>query len=314
MKSERLIHIIPPYYRKSKIAHGILGATERESDRLVAFALDVIRQGNPITATWGLSQWEEELHLPAVPEGTPFHVRTARVLARLRLPPVITPKEMEKIAGEFTLSKKAEVIEYGRKKLFSVRVEIDDIISLIHMSEAIHEAKPTHLGFWVSLAIDDDKNIQIAHDVAQRLNFYPTTSIWGGMYSDVGAFIDGSWSINGRFCLHANQSEDLVNYVNLKEKMIVAHPFHAFEENMALSLNGEWDINGSFSLDHSPRMVERFSIEHQVKITPRSIYAKYIDGTWRLDGTQIISDARIMDGTWKMDGTYRMDSGRTLVL
>ncbi|ELK39029.1 hypothetical protein D478_26394 [Brevibacillus agri BAB-2500] len=86
--SQRLIFLIPPYYRKSIITNGILGAIESESDRRVDFALDVIRQGNPALATWGLSEWENQLKLQPVPEGTAIETRRARVLSRLNIPPL----------------------------------------------------------------------------------------------------------------------------------------------------------------------------------------------------------------------------------
>lgn len=147
--SQRLIFLIPPYYRKSKITNGILGAIESESDRRVDFALDVIKQGNPILATWGLTEWERQLKLPPVPEGTVVETRRARVLTRLNIPPLITPKEMEKIAGEFTKTKQATVVEYGREKRFEVVVDIDDLLDYERLAESVFEMRPKHLSFSV---------------------------------------------------------------------------------------------------------------------------------------------------------------------
>jgi hypothetical protein len=145
--SQRLIHLIPPYYKKSKIVNGILGAVENETDRLVEFALDVIRQGNPILATWGLSEWEKQLKLPPLPEGTPIETRRARVVSRLNIPPLITPEEMERIAGEFTRTKRATVVEYGREKRFVVNIPLNDLIDLPELVETVHEMRPKHLSF-----------------------------------------------------------------------------------------------------------------------------------------------------------------------
>jgi Uncharacterised protein conserved in bacteria (DUF2313) len=147
--SQRLINLVPPYYKKSKIANGIFGAVEGESDQLVDFALDVIKQGNPILATWGLSEWENQLKLPPLPEGTPIETRRARVLARHNIPPLITPAEMEKIAGEFTRTKRATVVEYGREKRFEVVVEIDDLLDYERLVETVYEMRPKHLSFSV---------------------------------------------------------------------------------------------------------------------------------------------------------------------
>jgi hypothetical protein len=149
--SQRLINLIPPYYKKSKIANGILGAIETESDRFVEFALDVIRQGNPRLATWGIGQWEKDMKLPAVPEDTPIEQRRARVLSRFGTPPVVTPREMERLLAEFTQSRTARVVEYGREKRFTVEVGLNDTIDLIGMSAVAQEMKPKHLTFSPSL-------------------------------------------------------------------------------------------------------------------------------------------------------------------
>ncbi len=149
--SQRLINLMPPYYKKSKIANGILGAIESESDRLVAFALDVIQQGNPRLASWGLEQWEKDMKLPPVPESTPIEQRRARVLSRFGTPPVVTPREMERLLAEFTHSRTAKVVEYGREKRFTFETGLNDTVDLVGMYAVAQEMKPKHLTFCPSL-------------------------------------------------------------------------------------------------------------------------------------------------------------------
>ncbi|MGG1662875.1 putative phage tail protein [Brevibacillus sp. NRS-1366] len=149
--SQRLINLMPPYYKNSKIAKGIFGAIESESDGLVAFGLDVIQQGNPRLATWGIQQWETDMKLAAVPEATPIEQRRARVLSRMGTPPVVTPKEMERLLAEFTRSQKAKIVEYGREKRFSIEVGLNDLTDLAGMSSVAQEMKPKHLSFAPSL-------------------------------------------------------------------------------------------------------------------------------------------------------------------
>ncbi|WP_339167104.1 putative phage tail protein [Brevibacillus sp. FSL L8-0520] len=153
--SQRLINLTPPYYKKSKIANDILGAIESESDRFVEFALDVIRQGNPRLATWGIGQWEKDMKLPAVPKETTIDQRRARVLSRFGTPPVVTPREMERLLSEFTRNRNARVVEYGREKRFAVEIDIDNAIDLVGMASVAQEMKPKHLTFEVALGVKD---------------------------------------------------------------------------------------------------------------------------------------------------------------
>lgn len=148
--SQRLIHLLPPYYASSKISAGILGAGERESDALVAFARDAFRQGNPLMATWGLDQWERDLYLSPAPAGSSHAARRARILPRLAAPPLITPEEMGRIAGQFTPSGWAEIAEYGREMRFEIIADLSAPFDHCSMYETVYEMRPKHLSFSIT--------------------------------------------------------------------------------------------------------------------------------------------------------------------
>jgi hypothetical protein len=312
MKSERLIYIIPPYYRKSKIAHGILGATERESDRLVAFALDVIRQGNPITATWGLSQWEEGLKLPAVPESTPLHVRTARVLARLRLPPVITPKEMEKIAGQFTQSKTAQVIEYGREKRFVIVMDIDDVIDLSYLIEAVKEAKPAHLIFAPRLQIIGEQ-IAMIHHVTQKIKLNVKTDPWALANGDIGKspFLDGTGRLNGGGFLTGRAGmEGPAHVINLRYRMPIIHTFGVHTEIIGPIIDGSGRLSGKRQLDGVLRE-ETVPVKHSTRMWKqmRETIVLAPTNTESLKVKSIATTgARVLRGTGRLDGSRTLNN------
>lgn len=197
--SQRLIHLIPPYYKKSKVANGVLGAVETETDRLIEFALDVIRQGNPKLATWGLVEWENLMKLSPLPDSTPIEKRRARVLARMRTPPLITPLEMEKLAGEFTKSKsEVEVVEYGREKRFEVLVDADDLVDYEALHETVYEMRPKHLSFSVTARTRADAIIITAstrHFEVDYLlcgTFYPEDDLEGRIFKEAVAVTEAA--------------------------------------------------------------------------------------------------------------------------
>lgn len=144
--SERLIHLMPKYYANSRIAKGIFAAVENESDLFVEAGRDVIRQANPLLATWGLDLWEKQLGVDTIP-GMSQGARRARILPKLNPPPLITPSEMARMAAEFTVSKRATVVEFGREKRFEVWIGANDFLDHGAMHQAVYDIRPKHLAF-----------------------------------------------------------------------------------------------------------------------------------------------------------------------
>lgn len=188
--SQRLIHIVPPYYRKNKEANGIFGAVEGESERLIAFALDVIRQGNPKTATWGLNQWEKEVGLPVAPESVPLESQRAKVIARLNVPDVITPLAMQRMIRDYTKNKQAQIVEYGREKRFEIIADLDQIADFDGMSQMVYEMRPKHLSYSISGRVETNTIVISVsarqYDIEYPIcgEFYPEDDLEGRIYQE----------------------------------------------------------------------------------------------------------------------------------
>lgn len=253
--SQRLIFLIPPYYRKSKITNGILGAIESESDRRVDFALDVIKQGNPILATWGLTEWERQLKLSPVPEGTAVETRRARVLSRLNIPPLITPREMERIVAGFTSSRIAKVIEYGREKRFVIQVDIDELLDLRQMVEEVRVMRPKHLSFETRLGVWHEI-LPIDHVIASRIHMTITTRPWAlsGGRSGRPLYFDGSIRFDGNYFFTGYDSNDGPGHeVKVRLYQNVVHSFGVFTEFSSPTFDGRHSFNGQLTFNSVPQ-------------------------------------------------------------
>lgn len=212
--STRLIYVIPHQYRKSKMTKAMFSAVEKEMERLINTAFDVIRQGNPQTATWSIPKWEEELKLPKLPDTTLTDVKRARILSRLGTPPVITPLEMARIAGQYTSLRRADLREYGREKRFEVIVEADGWIDHGNLAKEVKELRPKHLDYSVTARVS-------AGDVALSANSrnhdidYQRANTFGA--NIVGSGHSYSGLISETVALSANAYVGFVDYAECGE-------------------------------------------------------------------------------------------------
>ena len=100
MRSERgaeMMNFLPWYYQDSKIMQEILDAQADEITDIRANILYILRQFYVDTAdARGISLWENELGISHDP-GDKLELRKAQVKAKLHRPPIMTPRQLEKI-------------------------------------------------------------------------------------------------------------------------------------------------------------------------------------------------------------------------
>ncbi len=81
--TDRMIGYLPAYYCQASKMKAILSAQGQEIDKLYEALDQILDQFFILTATWGLSRWEEMLGLP-VNETLPVDERRRRILAKRR--------------------------------------------------------------------------------------------------------------------------------------------------------------------------------------------------------------------------------------
>lgn len=290
-----------------------MGAIESESDLRVDFALDVIKQGNPVLATWGLTEWERQLKLPPVPEGTAVETRRARVLSRINIPPLITPKEMERIVAGFTTSGIAKVIEYGREKRFVIQVDIDEILDLHQMVEEVRVMRPKHLSFETRLGVWHEM-LLINHAIASRIHMTITTRPWALSEGRSGRPLnfDGGLKFDGSFFFNGYDSNEGPGH-ETKQRLYkhVLHDFGNFSEYRNPTFNGEYAFSGrmTFSSIAQPFVVPVLhALYKRVLMTPATQLQPQQSGTSRVKmtvttGTAIFAGKQTFDGLVNFDQT-----------
>src|SRR5690606_3584657 len=149
MQKPDLMKYLPPYYEKSTIMKAIQDAYSTELGYIYFFLEDFLRQFlTPVTATWGLAFWEQELGLKPDTSKT-YEARREIILARLQGIGTVTKDVIKQIAEDFS-GGEVEVIEYPAEHRFVVKFvgtigvpkNIDSFI------EIIEDCKPAHLVYF----------------------------------------------------------------------------------------------------------------------------------------------------------------------
>lgn len=309
--SQRLIFLIPPYYRKSKITNGILGAIESESDRRIDFALDVIKQGNPILATWGLTEWERQLKLPPVPEGTAVETRRTRVLSRLNIPPLITPQEMERIAAGYTTGGNVRVIEYGREKRFVIQVDIDELLDLYQMVQEVKVMRPKHLSFETRLSLGH-QILPISHHFSTCIHIQVMTKPWAlsGGRSGEPLYFNGALKFDGTYFFTGYDSNEGPGHeLHARLKMNVTHEFGVFTEYLNATFDGQLAFAGQVTFDSMPQPVI-VPVKHTQATTIRTEFLSVIQPQQEVTNRvkmAAVTGAAIFDGGQTFGGQVNFD-------
>lgn len=233
-----------------------------------------------------------------------------------------TPWAVETVSSIlFPTAKVKEWFEYGGQPYyFKILIDLDcfssSTASMKQLVRVIDAAKNKRS--WLeSIVLVTNSDQPVTYSIIFRTKVMAQTSIWA-FESEKSLLINGTWTLDGSNLLgYGSEAEtDKINEVRSRQCVKFSHPFHVYEENQTLELNGEWLINGTIMLDSTPLLVERMPTEHEVKMTSRNVRMKHLDGSWSLTGDvtlgqRIVDGVRKMDGSWKMNGVYNMDGTRT---
>ncbi len=144
---EKLIDLLPEFYRESAQVVDLQGAFQHWTDAAQAARDDLMAQMNVATATWGLVTWEKALGLTTDAAKSNEYRRT-RIMSKLRGQGTTTKAMIENVAESFS-NGDVTIIEYSAESRFEVKFvgtlgippNMDDLTA------AIEEIKPAHLAY-----------------------------------------------------------------------------------------------------------------------------------------------------------------------
>lgn len=144
----RLLGLLPPYERSSKVFEEIMQAEEKQFDKLRIDIQDLEKQLFIDSATWGLAIYEKELGLPIRPNKN-LENRRSIIKAKLRGTGKASASLIKSIVEAHTRSP-VEVIFDGRINISfcdnqAISINLEDVYN------SVEEFKPAHLGFNIAL-------------------------------------------------------------------------------------------------------------------------------------------------------------------
>lgn len=143
-----LINYLPSYYSDSAIMRSIQDASTQEMSAVYSFINDIKEQIlTPVTATWGLDFWEQELGLKVDISKT-YEERREVILARLR-GLAATGKSVLKNAADAFSGGDADIIEYPPEHRFVIKFTgtVGIPRNMDRFIEMVEDLKPAHLAY-----------------------------------------------------------------------------------------------------------------------------------------------------------------------
>jgi len=142
-----LIDLLPDYYKNSAQVVELQGAFEHWTDAMLAAKENMLAQLNVVTATWGLTIWENALGL-TTDVSKPDDYRRTRIMSKLRGQGTTTKAMIKNVAESFS-NGEVTILEYNNESRFEVKFtgtlgippNMDDLTA------AIEEIKPAHLAY-----------------------------------------------------------------------------------------------------------------------------------------------------------------------
>lgn len=142
----RLLELLPPYEKNSRVFQEIMSVEQIEFDKLNIDIADLEKQLNIDTATWGLEIYEKELGLP-VNQDLSINTRRKLIKSKLLMQPPASKSKIVDIIKSFVET--AEVKEYFSEYKFEVVLKTLDTIGdkLHYIKQIVDDFKPAHLDY-----------------------------------------------------------------------------------------------------------------------------------------------------------------------
>lgn len=138
----RLLELLPPYERTSKVFQEIMNAEQIEFNKLNANIADIEKQLFIDTATWGLEIYEKELGIET-DIGKPLSERRSNIKAKLRGYGTISSPLIKIVVGSYT-NGGVDVTYDG--KIYVIFNDIKGIPSnMDDVYKILEDIKPAHL-------------------------------------------------------------------------------------------------------------------------------------------------------------------------
>lgn len=318
-RGREMMGFIPWYYEDSTVMNQIICSQSEEIVAIRETIMHILAQFYVDTAAEdGIILWEKELGLTPREEAS-LDLRKAQVKAKLQLPAIMTPMQIQSIVNLFVNNRTAKVVELPGTYHFRIDIPFGDLIWSAEMRQAVEEAKPAHLGYSIRYTLMNgelDDTYLLTDDgladmsVSAAFIFEDTVPLGD---RDRHKTLDGSWQLSGPLCLDGtwqlggslklngipldaaqldNDFDDLCPVeVNLA---------NGFEETIttALQLNGSFALDGEYQLGEEPAPVD-LGGGIEIDVVHR------LDGSWQLDG----GDINILDGSIQLNGEFDLSGG-----
>jgi len=175
-RGREMMGFIPWYYEDSTVMNQIICSQSEEIVAVRSTIMHILAQFYVDTAAEdGIVLWEKELGLTPSEEAS-LDLRRAQVKAKLQLPAIMTPLQIQSIVNLFVNNHTAKVVELPGTYHFRIDIPFGDLIWSAEMRQAVEEAKPAHLGYSIRYTLygDLDDSINITDSAADDLNVAAT--------------------------------------------------------------------------------------------------------------------------------------------
>lgn len=150
-RGQEMMNWLPWYYADSRIMNEIIHAQSKEIVFIRNKILYLLEQLYVDTADeFGIYLWEKELGITPT-EGASLDLRKAVVKAKLRRPPIMTPKQIDSIINLFFEQGTAHAHHIEGTYHLDIEIPWEENLKWAEaMREALERAKPAHLGYTLS--------------------------------------------------------------------------------------------------------------------------------------------------------------------
>lgn len=176
MRNDRvdILRYLPHFLSKDEHFKATNNADSAEHDAIRTDLQDLLNQLYIVTATWGLSKWEELVDITP-PDGADITSRRAAVLLKLRKPPSVTVTFLEHLINQYIADKSGTVTDHPETYSADFDIPLLDKKNLAGLTRDVRVYIPAHIGpvYKTHTIASAENRIAMLKSTVKTVDVYP---------------------------------------------------------------------------------------------------------------------------------------------
>ena len=169
-----ILRYLPHFLSKDEHFKAANNADSAEHDAIRTDLQDLLDQLYIVTATWGISKWEELVDITP-PDGADIASRRAAALLKLRKPPSVTAAFLEKLINQYIADKSGTVTDHPETYSADFNIPLLDRGNLAGLTRDVRVYIPAHIGpvYKAHTIASAENHIAMLKSTIRTVDVYP---------------------------------------------------------------------------------------------------------------------------------------------